>query len=211
MIERDDIVRGAAALGVDLPAGAADRLAAYVRLLLKWNRSYNLTAIREPHRIVSYHVLDSLSVLPHLGVVGRLADIGSGAGLPGIPLAIACPLLDVVSIEAAGKKASFQQQARIELALDNFVPVHGRIEQWRDERGCDAVISRAFSDLAQFVRLAAPMLAPGGRLLAMKGRLPQRELTSLPPGIVVSEVIELHVPGLDAHRHLIVMTNDGAD
>ena len=210
MIERDDIVRGAAALGVDLPAGAADRLAAYVRLLLKWNRSYNLTAIREPHRIVSYHVLDSLSVLPHLGVVGRLADIGSGAGLPGIPLAIACPLLDVVSIEAAGKKASFQQQARIELALDNFVPVHGRIEQWRDDRGCDAVISRAFSDLAHFARLAAPMLAPGGRLLAMKGRFPRQELASLPPGIAVSTVIELHVPGLNAERHLIVMTNDGA-
>ncbi|MCB1907166.1 MAG: 16S rRNA (guanine(527)-N(7))-methyltransferase RsmG [Rhodocyclaceae bacterium] len=210
MTDRAAIKRGAAALGIDLPDAAADRLAAYARLLLKWNRTYNLTAIRDPRLVISHHLLDALSVLPHLGAIERLADVGSGGGLPGIPLAIASPLLQVVSIEAVGKKASFQCQARIELGLDNFRPVHSRIEQWHDDRGFDVVVSRAFSDLAELARVAAPLLVPGGRLLAMKGTRPQQELAGLPDGVAVSEVIELQVPGVDAERHLIVMTCEGA-
>ncbi|MCB1914330.1 MAG: 16S rRNA (guanine(527)-N(7))-methyltransferase RsmG [Rhodocyclaceae bacterium] len=210
MIGHDEIARAAAALGVDLPAGGVERLAAFGRLLLKWNRTYNLTAIRDPQQVLSHHLLDSLAVLPQLGAVGRIADIGSGAGLPGIVLAIARPDLQVVSIEAAGKKASFQRQARIELALENFRPEHCRVEQCRGAAGFDAVISRAFSDLAGFARLALPLLAPGGRMLAMKGRRPQQELDALPPGVSVAGVVELRVPGVDAERHLIVMTSDGA-
>jgi len=210
MMDAAAIGRGAAALGIELPEAAAERLLAYARLLLKWNRTYNLTAIRDPGQVLAHHLLDSLAVLPYLDGVERLADLGSGGGLPGIPLAIARPDLHVLSIEAAGKKASFQQQARIELGLANFEPRHARVEDCRFEDGFDAVVSRAFSDLAEFFRLAAPLLRPGGRLLAMKGRLPAAELDSLPADATVENCIELTVPGLDAARHLIILTKDGS-
>ncbi|MCB1956286.1 MAG: 16S rRNA (guanine(527)-N(7))-methyltransferase RsmG [Rhodocyclaceae bacterium] len=209
MTEQVALAQGVEALGLDLGPAAQARLLAYARLLLKWNRVYNLTAIRNPSEVVSHHLLDSLSVLPWIDSVVRLADVGSGGGLPGIPLAIARPDLQVVSVEAVGKKASFQQQARIELGLDNFQPVHGRIE---DQPGgeFDAVISRAFADVGDFVRLSLPMLAPGGRLLAMKGAFPDEELASLPGGLRVERSVELTVPFLDARRHLIILKPDGA-
>lgn len=199
---------GLAALGVTLPAGARERLLDYAALLLKWNRVYNLTAIRDPEQAVTHHLLDALSVLPHLDGITRLADVGSGGGLPGIPLAIVRPTLAVTSIEAVGKKASFQQQARIELDLANFQVVSERVESVRVDTPFDAVISRAFSELVDFVALTRHLLRPGGRLLAMKGVYPRDELERLPAGVRVVAAPALTVPGLAAHRHLIILEFD---
>ena len=205
MNQAELLARGLAALGLELPAAARERLLAYAALLLKWNRTYNLTAIRDPEEIVTHHLLDSLAVLPHLATVRTLADVGSGGGLPGIPLAIARPDLAVTSIETVNKKASFQQQARIELDLANFQPRCGRVEQFRPERPFDAVISRAFSDLSDFARLAGHLIAPQGRLHAMKGGYPREEIAALPAGWAVDRSIELRVPQLNAERHLILL------
>jgi 16S rRNA (guanine527-N7)-methyltransferase len=196
---------GVAALGVELPAGGADRLAAYLALLLKWNKVYNLTAIRDPHEMVTHHLLDSLAVLPVMekSVLAerhslRLADIGSGAGLPGLVLAIARPDWSITSVEAVEKKAAFQRQAKIELGLDNVAIHCGRVEALRDT--FDAAISRAFASLADFVRFAGH-LAPC--LLAMKGVYPTDELAALPTGWRLAASQELSVPGLGAQRHLL--------
>ena len=197
--------RGLDALGLDLPEAARTRLLAYAALLIKWNKVYNLTAIRDPAEIVTHHLLDSLAVLPHLAGVRTLADVGSGGGLPGIPLAIVRPELAVTSIETVNKKASFQQQARIELGLANFQPLCARVEQVRPEAPFDGVISRAFSDLADFVRLTGHLIAPEGRLYAMKGVYPEAEIAALPAGWAVDARIQLQVPDLDAERHLIVL------
>jgi 16S rRNA (guanine527-N7)-methyltransferase len=191
---------GIAELGLTLPTGADARLEAFMALLAKWNRSYNLTAIRDPDQMVTYHLLDSLAVLPHLGPIKTLADVGSGAGLPGLVLAIARPDLFVTSVEASHKKTAFQRQAKIELALAN-VSIHcGRIEHLTGI--FDAVISRAFSSLAEFVRLAGHLTS---RLLAMKGVYPEAEIERLPAGWRLTETVDLKVPGLAAERHLLIL------
>ena len=196
---------GIDALALDLGAEAEAKLRRYLGLLAKWNRTYNLTAVRDEAEMVGVHLLDSLAVLPHLGNISSLADVGSGAGLPGIPLALARPELQVTLIESSQKKASFLQQAKIELELAN-VGIHcGRVEQATGLPPFDAVISRAFSELAEFVRLAGHLLAPGGRLMAMKGLLPQEEIERLPDGWRLARVLPLAVPGLAAQRHLIVI------
>ena len=196
---------GIDALALDLSAEAEAKLRCYLGLLAKWNRTYNLTAVRDEAEMVAVHLLDSLAVLPHLGNISSLADVGSGAGLPGIPLALARPELQVTLIESSHKKASFLQQAKIELELAN-VGIHcGRVEQATGLPPFDAVISRAFSELAEFVRLAGHLLAPGGRLMAMKGLLPQGEIERLPDGWRLARVLPLAVPGLAAQRHLIVI------
>ena len=197
--------RGLAELKLELSPEARQKLLDFAALLGKWNRVYNLTAIRSPEQAITHHLLDSLVVLPHLEGIARLADIGSGGGLPGIPLAIARPDLQINSIETVGKKASFQQQAKIELGLSNFVPVHARVEDVVPEAPFDAVISRAFSDIADFVRLTRHLLGPGGRFLAMKGVYPRDELASLPDDVRVVVTHPLTVPGLDAERHLIIL------
>jgi 16S rRNA (guanine527-N7)-methyltransferase len=199
------LARGLAALGIDLPEQARERLLAYAALLLKWNKVYNLTAIRDPREIVTHHLLDSLAVLPHLGAVRTLADVGSGGGLPGIALAIARPELVVTSIETVSKKVSFQQQAKIELALANFTPLWARVEALRPAAPFDGVISRAFAELADFVHLAGHLVSPEGRLYAMKGVYPGEEIAALPAGWGVDASIELQVPELSAERHLIVL------
>lgn len=199
------LARGLTAMRLELPPAAEERLVAYAELLIKWNRVYNLTAIRDPLQVVSHHLLDSLSVLPNLGAVRSLADVGSGGGLPGIPLAIASPQLQVTSIETVSKKSSFQQQAKIELGLDNFVPLCARVEKLRPETLFDGVISRAFSDLSDFVELTAHLLGPAGRLYAMKGVYPNEELARLPVGFELDRAVELTVPDLDASRHLLVI------
>ena len=197
--------RGISELGIDLSPEAETRLCAYLTLIDKWNRVYNLTAVRTENLMVVQHLLDSLAVIPHLGKVAMLADIGSGAGLPGIPLAIARPEMAVALVESNQKKASFLQQAKIELKLDN-VSIHCvRVEDFRTIGLFDVVISRAFSELAEFVRLAGHRLASGGRLLAMKGVHPQAEIAQLPVGWHVMQSIALAVPELDAQRHLIVI------
>jgi 16S rRNA (guanine527-N7)-methyltransferase len=200
-----NLAEGIAALGLDLPAGAEDRLAAYLALLVKWNKVYNLTAIRDPQEMVTHHLLDSLAVLPVLeqksalaGRCVRLADIGSGAGLPGIVLAIARPDWSITSVEAVEKKAAFQRQAKIELGLANVAIHCGRVEELRDT--FDAAISRAFASLADFVKFAGH-LAPC--LWAMKGVYPADELAALPAGWQLAASQELSVPGLGAQRHLL--------
>ncbi|CAM5407153.1 16S rRNA (guanine(527)-N(7))-methyltransferase RsmG [Thauera mechernichensis] len=200
---------GVAALGLALPQETVDRLLAFGELLLKWNKVYNLTAIRSPQEVITHHLLDSLAVLPHLERVSRLADIGSGGGLPGVALAIVRPGLVVSSIETVGKKASFQQQAKIELGLGNFSVLNKRVEQVQAQGlpggAAEGVISRAFSSLADFVNLSGHLLAEGGALYAMKGAHPADEIAALPAGWVVAETHALVVPGLDAERHLLVI------
>lgn len=200
---------GVAALGLALPQETVDRLLAFGELLLKWNEVYNLTAIRSPQEVITHHLLDSLAVLPHLERVSRLADIGSGGGLPGVALAIVRPGLVVSSIETVGKKASFQQQAKIELGLGNFSVLNKRVEQVQAQGlpggAAEGVISRAFSSLADFVNLSGHLLAEGGALYAMKGAHPADEIAALPAGWVVAETHALVVPGLDAERHLLVI------
>ena len=199
---------GLAAMGLDLSHEKQDKLQAFMALLTKWNRTYNLTAIRDENQMLTHHLLDSLSILPAIGnsapAARRWADVGSGAGLPGIPLAIACPDLEISSIETVEKKATFQRQARIELGLGNFSVTNSRVEDL-PAGGFDIVISRAFADLADFVRLAGHLLNSTGRLLAMKGILPEDEIKRLPPGWTLREALPLRVPGLDAQRHLLVI------
>jgi 16S rRNA (guanine527-N7)-methyltransferase len=207
MIATTDLDEGLAALGARLPPRARESLAAYVVLLAKWNRTYNLTAIREPDRMVTHHVLDSLAVLPQLpsreGI--RVLDVGSGGGVPGIPLAIAQPGWSFVLLDGNHKKGAFLQQAVIELGLRNTQALVARVEAYRSDAPFDVVISRAFSDLATFVECAARHLAPRGQLVAMKGVVPDEEIANLPADIRVVASPALTVPGLDAERHLIIM------
>jgi 16S rRNA (guanine527-N7)-methyltransferase len=205
MIAAEQLARGVAALGLDLSAPQQDMLLAYARLLAKWNRVYNLTAVRDEDQMITHHLLDSLAVVPHLGACAGLADIGSGGGLPGVPLAIARPQVRIALVESNHKKSSFLQQARIELALANVTVHCERVEAFRPAAPFTDVISRAFSDLPDFVRAAGHLLAPGGRLLGMKGVYPYEEIAQLPAGWTVTQVIPLSVPGLQAARHLVCL------
>lgn len=189
------------------------KLAVYLALLAKWNRTYNLTAIREPERMVTHHVLDALAVLPHLPARSglRLLDVGSGGGVPGIPLAIARPDWSLVLLDSNHKKGTFMRQALIELGLANVEVVTARVEDYIPPARFDIVISRAFADLATFVNGSARHLAPGGCLYAMKGVYPDAEVAELPTGYAVEASHALVVPGLDAARHLVVVVPVGGD
>ena len=198
------LAEGVAELGLRLPAAAQPRLLEYLALMQKWNRTYNLTAVREPLKMVSYHVLDSLAVAPHLNA-RTILDVGSGAGLPGIPLALALPQTAVTLLESSHKKAAFLQQAKTDLKLDNVTVVCERVETWQSGGSFDVVTSRAFSDLAEFVALTGRHAAPGGRLAAMKGIYPHEELTQLPGGWRLENAISLTVPGVRGERHLLLI------
>ena len=204
MTAEQRLATGIAALGLALPDGAEAKLLAYLALLDKWNRVYNLTAVRDTQRMVSHHLLDSLAAVPFFQGETVL-DVGSGGGLPGIPLAIARPELQVTLIDSTAKKTAFLLQAKAELGLKNLQVVTGRVEEFRPETGFDVVTSRAFSDLKEFVTLTRHLLKPTGRWLAMKGLYPNEEIAQLPPGVKVSADHALVVPGLDASRHLIVL------
>lgn len=205
---QSQLQEGLAALGLDLSGAVQAKLLDYVTLLKKWNRVYNLTAIRDESEMVTQHLLDSLSVLPVVpesALAGRRwADVGSGPGLPGIPLALARPDLDMTLIEAVEKKSAFQRQAKIELGLKNIAVVSDRVEEVPGGL-FDAVVSRAFADLATFVDLAGHLLGQNGRLYAMKGLVPEDEMSRLPAGWAVLDCARLNVPGLVAQRHLIVL------
>lgn len=189
-----------------LPPALGAPLLVYLGLLLRWNRTYNLTAIRDPHDMVVRHLLDSLAMHDQLDGVARLADLGTGPGLPGIPLAIARPGLDVALVESNGKKARFLREAVRTLGLGN-ARVHAVRAEALDLAGhFDAVTARALATVPQIIRLGGHLLAPGGRLLAMKGVYPDDELAALPPGWQLASVTPLAVPGLDASRHLVVVT-----
>jgi 16S rRNA (guanine527-N7)-methyltransferase len=202
-----DLAAGLAALGVPLSAGQQAKLAAYLALLAKWNKTYNLTAIREPARMVTHHLLDALAVVPHLPAATkiRILDVGSGGGVPGIPFAIARPDAHVVLVDSNHKKATFLVQAAIELGLSNVESHPVRIEDYAPAAPFDIVISRAFADLAAFAAASARHLAPDGRLFAMKGVHPHEEIALLPDDIEVLAAPALQIPGMDASRHLIIM------
>lgn len=199
------IGEGARAMGIELPAGASERLAEYLELIAKWNRVHNLTAVRETSQMVVLHVLDSLSLLPHVASASTLLDVGTGAGLPGIPLAIARPELMVTLLDSSHKKCAFLRQARTELALDNTDVACERVEEWQPSRRYDVVVSRAFSELADFVAQAKHLVAPGGQLIAMKGVHPFDEIGRVPVSHRVARVLELSVPNLEAKRHLVFL------
>jgi 16S rRNA (guanine527-N7)-methyltransferase len=204
MTVQQELAAGVAALGLPLPEGAEAKLLAYLALLEKWNRVYNLTAVRDAKRMVSHHLLDSLAAVPYFQAE-RVLDVGSGGGLPGIPLAIARPELRVTLIDSIAKKTAFLLQVKAELDLGNLEVVTSRVEDFHPEAKFDVITSRAFSDLKEFVGLTRHLLMPGGRWLAMKGVLPHEEIVSLPDWAKVSANHALVVPGLEASRHLIVL------
>jgi len=197
--------RGLGELALALPAGSSEKLLAYLELLAKWNRTYNLTAIRDPLQAVSLHLLDSLAVLRELrDRSGALADVGSGGGLPGIPLAIAEPERRVTLNDASQKKGAFLRQAVIELGLANADVHVGRAEQWRPAQRFAVVITRGFASLVDFLAACRHLVAPGGVLAAMKGAYPEAELAAVPAGCDCGDVRRLRVPLLDAERHLVL-------
>ncbi len=195
------LAEGVASLGLDLPPEAGERLLTYLDLLEKWNRVYNLTAVRERDNMVIYHLLDSLAVLPYVSGK-RVADIGTGAGLPGMVLAMVDPQRQYYLVESNSKRTAFMQQARMQLQLDNVEVVAKRVEDWQPEEKMDCILSRAFAELELFIRLTRHLLAPGGVWLALKGQYPADELARL-PGIRLAESIKLAVPMLEGERHVL--------
>ena len=199
---------GVGRMGLGLNENTQAQLLDFAALLLKWNRVYNLTALRDPNEVITHHILDSLSLLPPLmrhtrGLATRVLDVGAGGGLPGAVLAICRPELEVTCVDAVAKKAAFIQQVAGALALPKLRGLHARVEAltatW------PVITSRAFASLDDFTRMSAAALAPGGRWLAMKGKHPTQELAELPPGVRVFHVEPLSVPGLDAQRCLVWM------
>lgn len=193
---------GITALGLDLEERQIQRLMEYQALIGKWNKVYNLTAVRDPQEMVTHHLLDSLAVIAPLrrqaGEGGRLLDVGSGAGLPGIVIAIACPGWQVDCVDTVAKKAAFIQQAAVTLGLKHLRGVHARVENLGGNY--DVVSSRAFASLADFTALSRQLLQPAGVWMALKGKHPEAELAELPPDVDVFHVEQLQVPGLDAER-----------
>ena len=196
--------QGVAGMGLVLPAAAIEQLANYLELLVKWNQVYNLTAIKDEAKLVSHHVLDSLAVVPHLPE-GSLVDVGSGAGLPGIPIAISNPGRAVTMLDSNHKKGAFLTQAVAELGLAMAQIVTARVEIYRPAESFQTVISRAFSDLADFVTLAGHLCAADGVMIAMKGLHPDDEMAKLPSSWKVEKTVRLEIPQLEASRHLVFM------
>ena len=206
---RGSLIQAAAELDLALGEQQVDRLLAYLMLIHKWNQVYNLTAVREPAAMLTQHLFDCLSLIGPLrrhtqGRALRVMDVGSGGGLPGVVLAIACPELTVVCVDAVAKKTSFIQQVVAELRLTNLCGEHARVENLK-VAPFDVITSRAFASLPDFARLTLQHLKPGAVWLAMKGQMPQGEIDALPPVIEVFHVEQLHVPGLDAQRCLVWM------
>ncbi len=196
---------GLATLQIALTLAQQETLLDYIALLEKWNRTYNLTAVREPARMLGLHVLDSLALLPHLGAATRVLDVGTGAGLPGIVLGIAAPELKITMLDSLQKKTTFVQQAINELGLKNASVICERVENFRPTESFDVVTSRAFAELGDFVNGAGHLVAPEGCLIAMKGVHPHDEIARLPAGFQVARVIPLQVPQVEGQRHLVVV------
>lgn len=200
---RDTLTDGLRTLQLD--AGLADPLLAYLALLARWNRTYNLTAIRDPHDMVVRHLLDSLAMVPFVADLPTLADLGTGPGLPGIPLAIALPSLRVTLVESNGKKARFLREAVRTLKLPNAEVAEARIEAVDRPGAFAAITARALATLPDILAAGGHLLADDGHLLAMKGVRPDDEIAALPAGWAMTALHPLRVPGLDAERHLVVV------
>jgi 16S rRNA (guanine527-N7)-methyltransferase len=203
------LAQGLVELNIAMTLEQQQRILQYVVLLNKWNKVYNLTAVREPERMIGVHMLDSLAVLPHLTQTKthaqRLLDVGTGGGLPGIALAIARADMHVTMLDSLQKKTTFVRQAIGELLLTNAAVVCERVEQFKPVEKFDVVISRAFAELNDFVNGAAHLLAEDGRVFAMKGVNPVDEIARLPDGFEVEKVIELNVPQVEGQRHLVIV------
>jgi 16S rRNA (guanine527-N7)-methyltransferase len=203
--ESELLETGLSELGIEISEHGKKRLLRYIALLDKWNQTYNLTAVREPDRMVSHHLLDSLSVLPYLDG-RRVLDVGTGAGLPGIPLAIARPQWEVTLLDTNHKKAAFLRQVAMDLMLTNVSVRCERVEQMNSEAHYDVVISRAFAELGEFLRLAGRLCARTGAIAAMKGIYPYEELRDVAPPYALDKVVKLNVPFVDAERHLVLVS-----
>jgi 16S rRNA (guanine527-N7)-methyltransferase len=210
-LDSSAVASAATELGLDLSRAQADNLIRYAQLLQRWNRVHNLTAADSPSDLFRLHLLDSLAIVPQIDSIcsenSSILDVGSGGGLPGIPLAIVCPATRVTLVEKVAKKAAFLVQARLELGLANLDCVHARVEQWSAPGQFDAIVSRAFASLVEFVGLTIHLIAPAGHWFAMKGARPDKELDELRgayPELVV-RTVKLRVPRLAAERHLIVL------
>ena len=205
---RQRLGAGLAALRIDLPDDVVARLLDYLALLHRWNATYNLSAVRDPLEMVTRHLLDSLAVVPYVRGA-TLADLGTGAGLPGIPLAIVAPERAVTLVDSNGKKTRFLRAAVRELRLANVSVAEVRVEAVQGRFDC--ITARAFATLADMLAWGGHLLAPGGRWLALKGRHPQDEIDALPSGFAVEAVVPLVVPGLEAERHVVIIRGSGAD
>ncbi|MFM9835824.1 MAG: 16S rRNA (guanine(527)-N(7))-methyltransferase RsmG [Methylophilaceae bacterium] len=200
------LAAGIAESHIDIDLQAQEKMLNYLSLLQKWNKVYNLTAVRDPLDMVTLHILDSLSVLPRIRCK-RILDVGAGAGLPGIVLAICLPDLQVTTIDTVQKKAIFMRQVKGELGLSNLTVVHDRVENYSPQEKFDVIISRAFSEIGLFVKLTKHLLKDDGKWFAMKGVIPVHEFES--SDLLPSEIIALNVPGLEAERHLVVIEKSG--
>lgn len=198
------LARGAQQMDVALSAGQAEQLLAYMALLNKWNKAYNLTAVRDPDEMVSRHLLDSLSILPFVAD-GRWLDVGSGGGMPGVILAIMRPDSQFTLLDSNGKKTRFLTQVKLELGLDNLQVVNSRVEAFTPGQAFDGIVSRAFSSLADFTSLTRHLSTEDTHWLAMKGLYPESELQALADDFTVLTSEELSVPGCQASRHLLIL------
>jgi 16S rRNA (guanine527-N7)-methyltransferase len=213
MSELHDELAGELAEGLralQLPEALAPKLLDYLQLLARWNQTYNLTSVREPREMLRRHLLDSLAMRRFVDE-GPLADLGSGPGLPGIPLAIADPALAVTLVDSNGKMSRFQREAVRTLGLGNVRVLQSRAENVAEPGAYRLLTARALDRLAGILAVGGHLLAPGGRLLAMKGQRPDEEIAELPPGWTATAVHELRVPGLEGQRHLVEVTRDPAD
>nr|WP_314765288.1 16S rRNA (guanine(527)-N(7))-methyltransferase RsmG [uncultured Neisseria sp.] len=204
MDNRQKLQSGLKEMGLDLSGEQQDKLLAYVEMLKKWNKTYNLTALRDESQIISHHLLDSLTLPPYLEGAQTMLDVGSGGGQPGIPAAVCRPDLQITLLDANTKKTSFLQQAAIELELENVRVVSGRVEAVQGLRA-DVITSRAFAELADFVNWTAHLLQDGGRWAAMKGVYPAAEIDRLPDSVCVEHVDKIRVPQLNAERHMVIL------
>jgi 16S rRNA (guanine527-N7)-methyltransferase len=203
--ERAALLAGAGELGVALSDATAAALLRLLDELTHWNRAYNLTAITEREQMLTHHLLDSLSVAPFVQG-STVADAGTGAGFPGLPLALLAPQRRFVLMDSNGKKQRFVAHAARTLGLTNVEALHARVEEVRPAQPFDTVVARAFAALPQMLEWVAPLCGPGTRVLAMKGRLPEGEIAGVASPWTVGEVVPLHVPGLNEERHLIIAT-----
>jgi 16S rRNA (guanine527-N7)-methyltransferase len=201
----DELGAGAAQLGITLSTRQHDQLLAYLALLIKWNKAYNLTAVRDPDEMVSRHLLDSLSIVPHIGEADSWLDVGSGGGMPGIPLAILYPHKRITTLDSNGKKTRFLTQVKLELKLDNLQVIHSRVEAFQPAEPFAGIVSRAFSSLEDFSNWTRHLGDTHTRWLAMKGLHPADELVALPTDFHLDSAQALTVPGCQGQRHLLIL------